>query len=171
MTEPAIDDFDRALLDLVQRDNLAPARVLAERVGLSESAVLRRLRRLRREKIISADVSIVRPDAIGLPLTIIALVSLERENAGVLDALARQARTRDEVRQCWYVTGESDLALVLQLESMAAYEAFTREMFEANPNVKSFKTLVAMREIFGELERRRPLVGRKGRGRGTISSR
>ncbi|SRR5579883_2724876 len=165
MPESVIDDFDRALLDLVQRDNLTPARVLVERVGLSESAVLRRLRRLRREKIIAADVSIVRPEAVGLPLTIIALVSLERENAGVLDAFARQARGRDEVRQCWYVTGESDLALLLQVESMAAYEMFTREMFGANPDVKAFKTLVAMREIVGEADRRRPLARRKGKAK------
>jgi DNA-binding Lrp family transcriptional regulator len=170
MPKSVIDDFDRALLDLVQRDNLTPARLLAERVGLSESAVLRRLRRLRREKIIAADVSIVRPEAIGLPLTIIALVSLERENSGVLDAFARQARARDEVRQCWYVTGESDLALVLRVESMAAYEMFTREMFGANPDVRAFKTLVAMREIVGEAEgRRRPLAG-KGRRSAEVDS-
>jgi len=137
MPESVIDDFDRALLELVQRDNLTPARLLAERVGLSESAVLRRLRRLRREKIIAADVSIVSPAAIGLPLTVIALVSLERENSGVLADFTRRARTRSEVRQCWYVTGESDLALVLQLDSMASYEAFSREMFVDNPNVKS----------------------------------
>jgi DNA-binding Lrp family transcriptional regulator len=165
MPESVVDDFDLALLDLVQRDNLTPARLLAERVGLSESAVLRRLRRLRREKIIAADVSIVRPEAIGLPLTIIALVSLERENAGVLDDFARRAKARAEVRQCWYVTGESDLALVLQLESMASYEAFTREMFLDNPNVRSFRTLVAMREIVNETQTRRPLAMRKAKAR------
>jgi Lrp/AsnC family leucine-responsive transcriptional regulator len=163
MPESVIDDFDRALLDLVQSDNLTPARVLAERVGLSESAVLRRLRRLRREKIIIADVSIVRPAAIGLPLTIVALVSLERENGGVLDDFARRAKARPEVRQCWYVTGESDLALVLQLKSMASYEAFTRDMFIDNLNVRSFKTMVAMREIVNETEARKPLAARKAK--------
>ncbi|HLH51391.1 MAG TPA: AsnC family transcriptional regulator, partial [Roseiarcus sp.] len=71
MPDSALDKFDLALLDLVQRDNLTPARVLAERVGLSESAALRRLRRLRRAKVIVADVSIVQPAALGLPLTII----------------------------------------------------------------------------------------------------
>ena len=161
MPESVVDDFDLALLDLVQRDNLTPARLLAERVGLSESAVLRRLRRLRREKIIAADVSIVRPEAIGLPLTIIALVSLERENAGVLDDFTRRAKARAEVRQCWYVTGEADLALVLRLESMASYEAFTREMFIENQNVRSFKTLVAMREIVNEAQTRRPQATRR----------
>jgi Lrp/AsnC family transcriptional regulator, leucine-responsive regulatory protein len=157
----ALDRFDLSLLDLVQRDNLTPARQLAGQVGLSESAVLRRLRRLRREKIIAADVSIVRPEAIGLPLTIVALVSLERESAGALDAFTGRARARPEVRQCWYVTGDADWVLVLQLESMASYEAFTREMFLADPNVKAFKTLVAMREVVSPIETRRFLAGRK----------
>lgn len=154
MLDSVLDKFDLALLDLVQRDNLTPARALAERVGLSESAVLRRLRRLRREKVIVADVSIVQAAAIGRPLTIIALASLERESAKILDAFARRARARPEVRQCWYVTGESDWVLILQIESMASYEAFTREMFLADPNVKGFKTLVAMREVTGEANAR-----------------
>jgi len=74
----AIDAFDRALLDLVRRNNLTPARYLAEQVGLSESAVLRRLRRLRKTGIISGDVSIVRSASLGRPLTVIVLVSMVR---------------------------------------------------------------------------------------------
>ena len=62
----ALDRFDRALLAQVQVDNQLPARRLAERVGLSESAVLRRLRRLRREGVIVADVSVVHPGVLGL---------------------------------------------------------------------------------------------------------
>jgi Lrp/AsnC family leucine-responsive transcriptional regulator len=148
--DSGLDRFDLALLDLVQRDNLTPARRLGESVGLSESAVLRRLRRLRRDKIIAADVSLVSAASIGRPLTIIALVSLERESAAIVDAFSRRIRARIEVRQCWYVTGESDWVAVLQLDSMASYEAFTREMFLADPNVRSFRTLVAMREVMSE---------------------
>lgn len=155
MPEPVLDSLDLALLDLVQRDNQSPARVLAERAGgLSESAALRRLRRLRREGVIVADVSVVRPAAVGLPLTVIALVSLVRESVEMLDAFARQARARPEVRQCWYVTGEADWVLVLRMASMEAYEAFTRALFLADPNVRGFRTLIAMREVVGEADAR-----------------
>ena len=62
MTEfVAIDDFDRKLLARVRRNNLEPARVTAEAVGLSESAVLRRLRRLRAEGVIVRDVAVIDP--------------------------------------------------------------------------------------------------------------
>lgn len=55
------DDFDRRLLKLVRQNNLEPARTLADKVGLSISAVLRRLRRLRAEGVIVADVAVVTP--------------------------------------------------------------------------------------------------------------
>jgi Lrp/AsnC family transcriptional regulator, leucine-responsive regulatory protein len=145
----ALDDFDRSLLAQVQIDNQLPARRLAERIGLSESAVLRRLRRLRREGIIVADVSVVSPAVLGLPLTIHVLVSLEREGAALLDAFTRKLRGRLEVRQAWYVTGDADFILLLQLASMEAYEVFTREVFHDDSNVRAFRTIIAMREIVG----------------------
>ena len=162
MPEIVLDALDHVLLDLLQRDNQMPARVLAERAGgLSESAVLRRLRRLRREGVIAADVSVVRPQAVGLPLTVVTLVSLEREGAAAIDGFAQRMRARHEVRQCWYVTGEVDWVIVLRLPSMEAYEVLTRELFLADPNIRSFRTLVVMRELVGEANAR-PLLDIKG---------
>lgn len=153
----ALDRFDHALLALVQQDNQTPARILAEQVGLSESAVLRRLRRLRREGVIIADRALVRPAMLGLPLTLHVLVSLEREGAAELDAFIRKARSRAEVRQAWYVTGEADFVLLLQLPDMEAYDRFAREVFHDDPNVRAFRTIVAMREIVGPADAR-PLM-------------
>jgi DNA-binding Lrp family transcriptional regulator len=111
--------------------------------------VLRRLRRLRREKVITADVSIVSPAVLGLPLTVLVLVSLERETSTHLDAFIRKLRDRTEVQQAWYVTRDADFVLLLRLTSMEAYETFAREMFHDDPNVRAFRTIVAMREVVG----------------------
>jgi DNA-binding Lrp family transcriptional regulator len=143
-----LDSFDHALLAQVQIDNQTPARVLAERVGLSTSAVLRRLRRLRQEKIITADIAVVRPAVLGLPLSVHVLVSIDR-GAQMVDAFSRKLRARPEVRQASYVTGGADFVLHLQVESMEAYGAFAKEVFHDDPNVTSFYTYVAMREIVG----------------------
>ncbi|EHL98637.1 transcriptional regulator, AsnC family [Acetobacteraceae bacterium AT-5844] len=144
-----LDRFDQALLEQMQVNNQLPARELAERVGLSESAVLRRLRRLRQEGVIVADISVIHPAVLGAPLTIHALVSLEREGSAALDAFTRKLRARPEVRQAWYVTGEADFVLLLRVASMEAYEAFTREVFHDDPNVRAFRTIIAMREVVG----------------------
>ncbi|WP_291667697.1 Lrp/AsnC family transcriptional regulator [Bosea sp. (in: a-proteobacteria)] len=144
-----IDRFDRALLEEMQRDNQTPARILAERVGLSQSAVLRRLRRLRADKVITADISIVSPAVLGVPVT---------------DAFARKLSSRPEIRQASYVTGGADFVLQLQVESMEAYAAFAREVFHDDPNVSTFYTYVAMREVVGPMSGSRPVHGAAGAG-------
>jgi Lrp/AsnC family leucine-responsive transcriptional regulator len=145
--DSTIDAFDRSLLDLVQQNNLTPARVLAERVGLSESAVLRRLRRLRAEGVITADVSVVRPASLGRPVTAIVLVNMVREGRAQIDAFTERLRRRPEVVATWYVTGNADFVLVLNLADLAEYEAFANEVFLSDPNIGKFETLMSLREL------------------------
>jgi DNA-binding Lrp family transcriptional regulator len=156
MKTVGLDKFDRALLDRLRVNNQTPARILAEQVGLSESAVLRRLRSLRKNGVIIADVSVVHPAALGTPLTIHVLVSLESEGTAALDAFEQKVRAREEVQSAWYVTGEVDFVLLLQVSDMETYERFTREVFHDDPNVKAFRTLIVLREVanFRRLQRR-----------------
>jgi Lrp/AsnC family transcriptional regulator, leucine-responsive regulatory protein len=128
-----LDEFDRALLAAVQIDNQTPARVLAERVGLSESAVLRRLRRLRRDGVIIADVAVVDPAVLGIPLTIHVLVSLERETSDLLDEFTRRLRRRPEVKAAWYVTGDADFVLHLRLSGIDAMRPSREKSFMKTP--------------------------------------
>ncbi len=154
MTKQAeLDSFDHALLREVQIDNQTPARILAERVGLSTSAVLRRLRRLRAERVITADVSIVSPETLGVPVTIHVLVSINQGSRTYSD-FSRKIQSRPEVRQASYVTGGADFVLHLQVASMAAYAVFTKEVFHDDPTVAEFRTFGAMREVVGPTSRR-----------------
>lgn len=143
-----LDSFDHALLREMQRDNQTPARILAERVGLSQSAVLRRLRRLRAEGVIRADISVVDPKVLGVPLVVHVLVSID-QGARQAAAFSKKLQARPEVKQASYVTGGADFVLQLQLESMEAYATFAQEVFHADPHVSSFYTYVAMREVVG----------------------
>lgn len=147
MLDSAIDAFDRALLELVQQNNLTPARALAERVGLSESAVHRRLRRLRATGAIVADVSIVKPASLGRPLTMFVLVSMVREGRAQIEAFRDRLQGRPEVVSVWYVTGNVDFVLLLNLSDMAEYEAFSNELFLSDPNIGKFETLMSLREL------------------------
>jgi Lrp/AsnC family leucine-responsive transcriptional regulator len=80
-----LDRADRALLDAVQKNNRLTSEELAQIVNLSPTACQRRLKRLREEGVIEADVSIVSPKAAGRGITMIVLVSLERERADIVD--------------------------------------------------------------------------------------
>ena len=121
-----LDEFDRRLLALVRQDNLVPARILAEKVGLSLSAVLRRLRRLRDEKIIVADIAIVDPALTGSALTMHVLVQMQQAGPQNMDAFARQIARYPEVTGAWDVTGDDDFLLKIQVGSMEEYDAFAR---------------------------------------------
>ena len=113
-----LDHFDRALLKEVQIDNQTPARILAERIGLSQSAVLRRLRRLRAERIITADISVVNPEALGVPVTIHVLVCID-QGSRTYGTFARKLKRRPEVIQASYVTGGADFVHELRCISRA----------------------------------------------------
>jgi len=75
----SLDDIDVLLLNAVQRNNKMTSDQLGNLVGLSPTACQRRLKRLRSEGVIEGDVSIVSPKAVGRPISMLVLVSLERE--------------------------------------------------------------------------------------------
>jgi DNA-binding Lrp family transcriptional regulator len=157
MTETVmLDAFDRHLLELVRRDTLQPARVLAKTVGLSESAVLRRLRRLRAEGVIVADVAVIDPARLGAAITLHVLVEMERERA--MAPFTALVRERPEVLGAWQVTGRTDLLLTLAVPSMEAYDAFIGEVLSDERQVRAFQTLVSLREIVRFDPQRAPLA-------------
>jgi DNA-binding Lrp family transcriptional regulator len=143
----ALDSFDLAILAILQRDNTTPQRAIGEQVNLSAPAVQRRIRRMERDGVISANVAVLDPAALGHPITIFVEVELVSETAADIDAAKRAFLAAPEVQQCYYVTGEVDFMLVVLVPSMAAYEALTRRLFFADANIRRFKTFVAMDRV------------------------
>jgi Lrp/AsnC family transcriptional regulator, leucine-responsive regulatory protein len=144
---PELDQFDISLLNIVQENNLLTTEQLADRVGLSATACQRRLKRLRANGAIAADVSLISGDAAGTPVTLIVLVSLEREQRDLLDGFKRRITSYPEVTQCYYVTGNADFILVVRVATMEAYGAFTERAFFGDKNVKAFQTYAAMQTV------------------------
>ncbi|MES0883282.1 Lrp/AsnC family transcriptional regulator [Roseibium sp. SCP14] len=143
----SLDDFDRAILRILQVDNRTPQHKIGEAVNLSTPSVQRRIRRMEAEGIIDANVALVNPDAVGLPLTIFVEVELISETPDKIDVAKSAFREAPEVQQCFYVTGEVDFILTVVVDSMSTYEDFTRRMFFQSGNIKKFRTLVSMDTI------------------------
>jgi Lrp/AsnC family transcriptional regulator, leucine-responsive regulatory protein len=80
----------------------------------------------------------------GWPVTMIVLVTLERDNGRIVDELIRKFRAAAEVIDVWYVTGDHDLVLHVAAQNMSTYDAFTRRVLHAEEHVRSFKTLVVL---------------------------
>lgn len=145
MTE--LDRADALLLEAVQRNNRLTSEELARIAHLSPTACQRRLKRLRETGVIEADIAVVSPKAAGRPITMIVLVSLERERADIVDRFKQAIRNTREVMIGYYVTGDADFILVVTARDMEDYEQFTRRFFYENPDIKGFKTLVVMDRV------------------------
>jgi DNA-binding Lrp family transcriptional regulator len=144
MSAATLDSADRILLDALQTDATLGVDALAHACGLSVASVQRRLKRLRTAGVIEREVAVLSPAAVGVPMTFIIMVELERERREQLAAFRAAIRDEPQVQQAYYVTGESDFALVCVAKDMADFEALTHRLFFENGNVRRFRTSVVM---------------------------
>lgn len=142
-----LDQFDLAILAIVQKDATTPQRVIGEAINLSAPAVQRRIKRMQEAGVIQANVAVVDPVKLGQTMTILVEIEMESELAEEIDSAKRAFFATPEVQQCYYVTGEFDFVLVVLVADMEAYDALTRRLFFGNNNVKRFRTLVAMDRV------------------------
>jgi len=140
-----LDRIDRHILKCLQVDNRISNQALAEEVGLSPPACLRRVKLLREQGIIMADVAIVNPRALGKVLNIIVEVEMIRDSIDVHDMFMRKMQDATEVTQCYQVTGDIDFVLVIMVPDMEAYEAFARRDLASDPNLRKFRSLISLR--------------------------
>lgn len=139
-----LDSLDVQILERYQRDTQQPAHQIGRAVGLSAAAVQRRLKRLRADKVIEAEVAVVAPAAVGVSVTCLVQVDLDREDQRTLAAFQKRICTYPEVQQCYYVAGQQDFVLVVLAADVAAYEAFTQRALLSDDNVRSFTTQVVL---------------------------
>lgn len=148
MTKPVtLDSFDLKLLELLQIDAQQPMERIAGAVGLSAPACYRRIRRLRASGVIAREAAMVRPRALGWPISMIVMVTLEREGARTIDEMIRLLEREPQVIEAWNVTGDEDLAVRIIARDMEDYDALVQRLFSANDRVRSFKTLVVIRQV------------------------
>lgn len=138
-----LDEFDRRLLVALQEDNRRTGEELAALVGLSAAACLRRAQRLRESGVIERDVSVLAPEAVGLGLSLVVLVSINRDRVDASSHFTALMEKAPEVGQCYSVTGEADYVLIVSVTDMKAYDAFTRRYFYER-YVTRFETMVVI---------------------------
>jgi Lrp/AsnC family leucine-responsive transcriptional regulator len=140
----ALDAIDRRILRALQLDGRMTYDVLAQQVGLSPSAVLRRVKRLEESGVVRAYVALLAPERIGLPLTAYLNVRLEkhteRHKRNPMDLFRAAVQTWPEVVECSALTGEMDYLLRVVVEDMGHYTRFVMESLLKHPSVQDCKT-------------------------------
>ena len=143
-----LDRFDIVLLNLLQADNLATAETLARQVPLSSSAIARRVRGLREEGLIAADIAVLAPDLTANRLRAIVQVQVHEhaEEKGIAALRARLAAA-SEVQLLLNIAGAVDLLALVVTRNMAAFNAFADAYFASDPAVRRYETSFVKSEI------------------------
>jgi Lrp/AsnC family transcriptional regulator, leucine-responsive regulatory protein len=140
----ALDKLDRLILRTLQSDGRATYDQLAEKVSLSPSAVLRRVRRLEESGVIDRYVALVKPEAVGLGLTAYLNVRLEKHTEthkrNPMDLFRASVQTWPEVVECAALTGDMDYLLRVVVADMAHYSRFIMDTLLKHPSVEDCKT-------------------------------
>lgn len=134
-----LDRYDRELLHWLQRDALRTAEDLARDVALSPSAITRRVRRMREDGTIVADVSIV-SDRVGSFLSALVDIQLDRHALPLVDALLRRLDATPQVQTILEVSGAFDLTLMVVVADMAEYNRFADAMLANDPVIRRYET-------------------------------
>jgi DNA-binding Lrp family transcriptional regulator len=142
-----IDRFDKAILTALQKNGRISNVQLAQRVNLSESACLRRVRALEDGGMIRRYVALLDQKAIGLPGTVFVHIALRREEQSELAAFEKAVREIPEIMECYLMTGEFDYLLRVVVSDMADFERLHNESLTRLPGVSRVNSSVAIRTV------------------------
>lgn len=140
----ALDKLDKSILRALQQNGRETYDVIGEQVGLSPSAVLRRVKRLEDAGVIDRYVALVRPEAVGLGLTAYINVRLEKHTEthkrNPMDVFRASVQGWPEVVECAALTGDMDFLLRVVVQDMAHYSRFILDTLLKHPSVQDCKT-------------------------------
>ncbi len=143
-----LDPIDRRLLDELQLDGRATNIEIAERVGLSPSACLRRTRRLEDAGVIAGYAMLIEPRAIDRHVDVFVEISLENQTEERLDAFEAAVVLCPRVMSCHLMAGAADYLLHLAVADTSDYEQIHRQHLSNLPGVASIRSNFAMRTVY-----------------------
>ncbi|MDG1826091.1 MAG: Lrp/AsnC family transcriptional regulator [Henriciella sp.] len=142
-----MDSKDRQILTALQENGRLTNQELSERVNLSPSPCLRRVRLMEEAGIIRGYTALVDKRAWGLPVTVFIRIKLERHGDDAVQAFERAIQNIPEVMDCWLMTGRADYQLRVIASDLDSYESFVRRKLQRVPGIASIDTSFAYGEV------------------------
>ena len=142
-----LDSIDRAILTELQREGRVSNQDLAQRVHLSPSACLRRVKTLEDNGVIAQYVALVNPRAVGKHGISFTIINLESMNTPQLEAFEQAVRDQPKVLDCFYVAGSNDYLIRFAYHDAEDLERFHAEVLMRLPNVARSNSLLVLRTV------------------------
>ncbi len=150
-TPASLDDFDHGLLERLQRDASLTLTQLGEAVGLSPSAVQRRLTRYRKSGLLR-QIAVLDPAQIGNTTLATVLVAMERESSKLHASFHARMRAAPEVQQCYTLAGEWDYLVILATTGVAHCREVADRLFMDEGNIKRYETRLVFEVVKSGLQ-------------------
>jgi Lrp/AsnC family transcriptional regulator len=147
MQKIRLDQTDRRIIDLLQSEPGINASHIGERIGLSQSAVWRRIQGLREEGVIRDQPVKIDREKIGLNTMVFAHVKLTSHGRSNLAAFAEAVKSYPEVLDCYVLLGNVDFLLRIVTEDIKAYEQFFFERLSQLPGIQEINSSISLSEI------------------------
>jgi len=146
-SEVQLDAIDRAILTELQRDGRLPNQELAQRVHLSPSACLRRVKRLEDGGVIDRYVALLNPKAVGKQGTSYTIINLERMTTAALAAFEDAVMASPDILDCFYVAGTNDYLIRFAYKDAEDLERFHTHVLMQLPEVARSNSMLVLRTI------------------------
>jgi DNA-binding Lrp family transcriptional regulator len=142
-----LDTVDLRILHELQRDASLSNVALAERVHLSPSPCLARVRALQAKGVIRQYVALLDAKQLGLDLNVFISVSLRHQSRAALEAFEAQVCARDEVMECYLMSGDADYLLRVAVPDIPALERFILEQLSPMKEVEKIRSSFALKQV------------------------
>lgn len=155
-----MDAIDSRILRVLQEDGRLTNLELSERVGLSPSPCLRRVRNLERAGVITGYSALVDQKACGYPITCLVRIRLSNHAQETVRAFEQKIAETEAVLDCYLMTGGADYELRIVARNLDDYEQLVRHTIQRLPGIAAIETSFA----YGVVKKSRVLPILTGKG-------
>ena len=142
-----LDAVDRRILRELQMDGKLTNLELAERVHLSPSPCLARVRALERRGYIDRFVALLDPHAVGLHVSVFIQISLEKQTKDALEVFEAAIRERPEVMECYLMSGDADYLLRVVVADVQALERLIVDKLTPISTIAKIRSSFALKQV------------------------
>lgn len=142
-----MDKIDRLIIRELQLNARLSNQELAEKINLSPSPCLRRVRLLEKSGILSGYTARVDQEAYGLPLNVFVSIKLEKQNERSIKEFESGLQLLDQIMECYLMTGSRDYLLRVVSADLKSYENFIRDDLTKLPGIASIESSFAFSNV------------------------
>jgi Lrp/AsnC family transcriptional regulator, leucine-responsive regulatory protein len=147
MPNITLDRIDCLLLHYVQSNAKMPNTQLADKLGLSPSPCLRRVKNLEQNGVIKRYVGIIDPVLVGLPISVFVSVRLRHQDRAALEKFESVICKFEEVMECYLMTGTSDYLLRVIVPDMESFEQFLLDKITTIPSIANIESSFSIKQV------------------------